>query len=52
MLILAAILIVLGLLVHGLGVLVTIGIIVGVIGLILLLVGSTGHPVGGRRYWY
>ena len=29
----------------------TIGIVVLVIGLILLLLGSTGRPVGGRR-WY
>jgi hypothetical protein len=29
----------------------TIGIIVLVVGLVLLLVGYAGHPVGGRR-WY
>jgi hypothetical protein len=36
----------------GIGILVTIGWILGVIGLVLLLVGATGHAVGGRRYWY
>ena len=53
MIILGIILIVLGLLfpVH-LGILVTIGIILLVVGLILLLLGHTGHPVGGRAYWY
>lgn len=36
----------------GLGVLVTIGIIIAVVGLILLLVGAAGTSLGGRRYWY
>ncbi|HZC60241.1 MAG TPA: DUF6131 family protein [Streptosporangiaceae bacterium] len=30
----------------------TIGIIVLVVGLILLLLGSLGHAVGGRRHYY
>ena len=30
----------------------TLGIIVLVIGLILLLLGSIGHAVGGRRHYY
>jgi hypothetical protein len=30
----------------------TIGIIVLVVGLILLLLGSIGHAVGGRRHYY
>ncbi|MDH6711429.1 membrane-bound ClpP family serine protease [Kitasatospora sp. MAA19] len=30
----------------------TIGIIVAVIGLILLLLGSVGHAVGGRRHYW
>jgi hypothetical protein len=36
----------------GIGILWTLGIIILVIGLILLLVGYAGHPVGGRpHYW-
>ena len=30
----------------------TIGIIILVIGLILLLLGSIGHAVGGRRHYF
>jgi hypothetical protein len=30
----------------------TIGIIVLVVGLILLLLGSIGHAVGGRRHYF
>jgi hypothetical protein len=30
----------------------TVGIILLVIGVALLLLGSTGSPVGGRRYWW
>lgn len=51
MIIFGIILFVVGLLL-GIGILETIGIVLAVIGLILLLVGSAGHPVGGRRYWY
>ncbi|QHB37413.1 hypothetical protein SEA_LEOPARD_6 [Mycobacterium phage Leopard] len=29
-----------------------IGIILVVVGLLLWLLGSTGRPVGGRRYWW
>jgi hypothetical protein len=29
-----------------------IGIILIVVGIILLLLGRFGHPIGGRRYWY
>ncbi len=32
--------------------LVTIGAIVLVIGLVLMVLGSVGRPIGGRRYWY
>ncbi len=32
--------------------LVTLGIIVLVIGLILALLGVSGHPVAGRRYYW
>lgn len=30
----------------------TLGIVVLVIGLVFLLLGSIGRPVGGRRYYY
>ncbi|WP_448624166.1 DUF6131 family protein [Geodermatophilus sp. URMC 64] len=30
----------------------TIGIIVIVVGLVLLLLGTTGRAVGGRRHWF
>lgn len=36
----------------GIGVLQTVGIILIVIGVILLLLGSAGTEIGGRRYWY
>ena len=36
----------------GIAILWTIGIIVLVIGLIALLLGTMGHPVGGRRHYW
>jgi hypothetical protein len=36
----------------GIGVLYTIGLILIVIGVVLLIAGSVGHPVGGRRHYY
>jgi hypothetical protein len=48
--ILGIVLIVLGLL-FKISILWTIGIIVAVIGLVLLLAGSMGRPVGRRHYW-
>jgi hypothetical protein len=33
-------------------ILTTIGIILVIVGLVLLLLGSIGRPVGGRRVWY
>lgn len=36
----------------GIGLLWTLGIILVVIGLILWVLGSTGHAVGGRRHYY
>jgi hypothetical protein len=51
MIVVGAILLILGL-VFGISILTYIGIIVLVIGLVLLLLGSTGRPVAGRRYWY
>lgn len=51
MIILGVILLVVGF-VFKISILWTIGIIVLVIGLILLLLGSLGHAVGGRRHYY
>jgi hypothetical protein len=50
MLILGIILIIAGYLL-GISILYTIGAILAVIGLILLLLGATGHPVGGRTWF-
>lgn len=36
----------------GIAPLVTIGWILLAVGLILLLLGYVGHPVGGRQYWW
>jgi hypothetical protein len=36
----------------GMGLLYTIGSILLVVGLILLLLGGVGHPVGGRSWWF
>ena len=51
MIILGIVLVVVGY-VAGIPVLTTIGVILAVIGLVLLLVGSTGRAIGGRRHWY
>lgn len=51
MIILGVVLAVVGWLI-GLGVLVTIGIVLLVVGLVLLLLGQFHGPVGGRRYWW
>lgn len=51
MIIIGAILLILGL-ATGLGILWTIGIILLVIGLILWLLGSVGHAVGGRKHYW
>jgi hypothetical protein len=50
-LILGIILIIVGYLL-GIGIIATIGWILAVIGLLLLVLGGIGHPVGGRRWWY
>jgi hypothetical protein len=34
------------------GILTTLGIILLVIGAVLWILGATGRPVGGRRYWW
>jgi len=36
----------------GVSILFTLGVIVLVIGLILMLVGSFGRPVGGRKHYW
>ncbi|MER7841865.1 DUF6131 family protein [Streptomyces sp. NPDC096040] len=36
----------------GIGILWTIGIVLLVIGLILWILGSVGHAVGGRRHYW
>jgi hypothetical protein len=51
MIILGVILLLIGWL-TGLSILYYIGGILLVVGLVLLLLGSTGRPVGGRSYWY
>lgn len=50
MIVLGLILLVLGYLV-GIGLLVTLGWILLVIGIVLMAVGASGHAVGGRQ-WY
>ncbi|MGY2031161.1 DUF6131 family protein [Nocardia gipuzkoensis] len=51
MIILGLILLVLGWLL-GISLLTTAGIIVLIVGLVLLVAGSVGRPVGGRRWYY
>ncbi|MFE7799343.1 DUF6131 family protein [Nocardia sp. NPDC057440] len=51
MIVLGIILLVVGF-IFGIPILWTIGIVVLVIGLVLLLLGSTGRAVGGRRHYY
>jgi hypothetical protein len=45
------VLLLIGLLV-GIPILTTLGIIVLIVGLVLLLLGSTGRAVGGRRHYF
>jgi Family of unknown function (DUF6131) len=51
MIVLGLVLLVIGWL-AGIPILVTIGTIVLVIGLVLMVLGTTGRAIGGRRYWY
>lgn len=51
MIILGVILLALGF-IFGLAILWQIGIVLLVIGLILLVFGHAGHPLGGRKHWY
>ena len=45
------ILLIIGLLLH-IGIVETLGIIVLIVGVVLLLLGSTGRAVGGRRHYW
>jgi hypothetical protein len=49
--ILGVILLIIGF-VTGIAILWTIGIIVVIVGVILALLGATGHAVGGRRHYF
>lgn len=51
MIVLGLILLVLGFLL-GIPILWTLGIILVVVGLILVLLGSAGHAIGGRRHYF
>jgi Family of unknown function (DUF6131) len=51
MIVLGIILIVVGYLLP-MSLLITIGIILLVVGAALWILGSTGHPIGGRARWY
>jgi hypothetical protein len=51
MIVLGIILAVVGWLI-GLGLLVTLGVILIVVGLVLLLLGQFHGPVGGRSHWF
>ena len=51
MIILGVILLLIGFL-TGISILWTLGIIALIIGIVLLIAGSVGHPVGGRRYYW
>lgn len=51
MIVLGLILLLIGYL-TGIGILSTIGVILLIVGAVFWLLGSTGRPIGGRRYWY
>jgi len=51
MIVVGAILLILGFLFH-IGLLMTLGVVLLVVGAVLWILGSMGRPVGGRRYWY
>ncbi|WP_085998983.1 DUF6131 family protein [Nocardia higoensis] len=51
MIVLGLILLIVGWLL-GINLLVTAGIIVLLVGAVLWIAGSVGHPVGGRRHYY
>jgi len=35
----------------GIGLLETVGLVLLIIGVVLLVLGAAGHPVGGRTWW-
>ncbi|MGH3788483.1 MAG: DUF6131 family protein [Pseudonocardiaceae bacterium] len=51
MIVLGVVLLVVGYLL-GIPILTTLGIILVVVGVILLLLGTTGRAIGGRRHYY
>jgi hydrogenase-4 membrane subunit HyfE len=51
MLVLGVILLLIGLL-AGIPILWTIGVILAVVGAVLMVMGSTGRQIGGRRHYY
>lgn len=51
MIILGIVLLILGLLL-GIGLFTTLGLILLVIGIVLAVLGSVGHPIGGRNHYY
>jgi hypothetical protein len=51
MIILGVVLLLIGILAH-ISILTWIGVILLVVGAVLLIAGSTGRAIGGRRYWY
>lgn len=51
MIVVGVVLLLIGFLI-GIPILWTIGLIVLVVGLVMLLLGSTGRAVGGRRHYY
>ncbi|MBV8788269.1 MAG: hypothetical protein JOZ00_16465 [Mycobacterium sp.] len=52
MIVLGIILLLVGYLLPVPPIIATIGWIVLLIGVVLLIMGQVGRPVGGRRYWY
>jgi hypothetical protein len=51
MIVLGIILMIIGF-IAGIAPLWTIGLILLIVGVVLSLLGTTGRPVGGRKYWY
>jgi hypothetical protein len=51
MIVLSIVLLIVGYVI-GSGLLFNIGLLLLVIGAILWILGGTGHPVAGRRYWF
>ena len=52
MIILGVICVIAGILLPQFGILVTVGVICVIIGIVLVLLGRTGHRVGGRAHWW